>query len=129
MALHDYVPESPRARLAVTLLAVGVGFPIAGWGLVGLLFGAGPLGIVSLMILSGGLATAAGVRVGQGLAEQAAAAPRSANPAVSADADDPVERLRERYADGEITDEEFERRMERLVETEDRRSREVATER
>lgn len=32
---------------------------------------------------------------------------------------DPVERLRERYANGELTDEEFERRLERLIETED----------
>jgi uncharacterized membrane protein len=33
-------------------------------------------------------------------------------------ADDPVDRLRERYAEGELTDEEFERRLERLLETE-----------
>jgi len=32
---------------------------------------------------------------------------------------DPVERLRERYADGEIDDVEFERRLEALVATED----------
>jgi uncharacterized membrane protein len=33
-------------------------------------------------------------------------------------ADDPVDRLRERYAEGELTDAEFERRLERLLETE-----------
>jgi uncharacterized membrane protein len=32
---------------------------------------------------------------------------------------DPLARLRERYAAGELTDEEFERRLERLLETED----------
>lgn len=33
--------------------------------------------------------------------------------------DDPVEQLRERYARGELSDAEFERRLERLLETED----------
>jgi uncharacterized membrane protein len=33
---------------------------------------------------------------------------------------DPLQRLRERYATGELTDAEFERRVERLLETEDR---------
>ncbi|NEU55597.1 SHOCT domain-containing protein [Halorussus sp. MSC15.2] len=33
--------------------------------------------------------------------------------------DDPVEQLRARYARGELTDAEFERRLERLLETED----------
>ena len=33
--------------------------------------------------------------------------------------DDPVEQLRERYARGELTEAEFERRLERLLETED----------
>ena len=35
------------------------------------------------------------------------------------DEEDPLERLKRRYADGEIGDEEFERRLERLLETED----------
>ena len=33
--------------------------------------------------------------------------------------DDPIEELRARYARGELTDEEFEHRLERLIETED----------
>jgi len=33
--------------------------------------------------------------------------------------DGPIDELRERYARGEFTDEEFERRLERLLETED----------
>lgn len=33
--------------------------------------------------------------------------------------EDPVEALRERYARGELGDEEFERKLERLIETED----------
>ena len=34
----------------------------------------------------------------------------------------PLERLKRRYAEGEISDEEFERRLERLLETEDETS-------
>jgi len=34
--------------------------------------------------------------------------------------DDPLEALRERYANGELTEAEFERKLERLLETEDR---------
>ncbi|RNJ25305.1 SHOCT domain-containing protein [Halosegnis longus] len=33
--------------------------------------------------------------------------------------EDPVDRLKRRYADGELTDEEFEHRLERLIETDD----------
>ncbi|MDZ7746456.1 MAG: SHOCT domain-containing protein [Halobacteriales archaeon] len=33
--------------------------------------------------------------------------------------EDPVERLKRRYADGELTDAEFEHRLERLLETDD----------
>ncbi|NHN60191.1 MULTISPECIES: SHOCT domain-containing protein [Halorussus] len=48
--------------------------------------------------------------------------------------DGPIDELRARYARGELTDEEFERRLERLLETEDAevagtRSREVAFDR
>ena len=50
-----------------------------------------------------------------------AANPMDGSTAATTDAetDDPVERLRERYADGEIDDVEFERRLEALVATED----------
>ncbi len=34
--------------------------------------------------------------------------------------DDPLDALRERYANGELTEAEFERKLERLLETEDR---------
>jgi uncharacterized membrane protein len=43
----------------------------------------------------------------------------AAESSVAEDPIDPVERLRSRYARGELFDEEFERRLERLVETED----------
>lgn len=40
------------------------------------------------------------------------------DPAVDAEDDDPVATVRERYARGELTEEEFERRLDRLLETE-----------
>jgi len=45
---------------------------------------------------------------------------QEADPAPSNDTSDetPLERLRRRYADGELTDEQFERKLERLLETE-----------
>jgi len=46
-------------------------------------------------------------------------APASETTTSEAETADPVERLRERYADGEIDDVEFERRLEALVATED----------
>jgi len=36
----------------------------------------------------------------------------------STDSEDPVETLRRRYAEGELTDEQFERKLERLLEVE-----------
>jgi len=42
-----------------------------------------------------------------------------ASDSTTADEDDAIQRLRERYAAGEIDDVEFERKVERLLETED----------
>jgi len=47
------------------------------------------------------------------------AEPNSEDADVTATADDPVELLRERYARGELSKEEFEARLDRLLETED----------
>ncbi|OYR42371.1 hypothetical protein DJ82_02440 [Halorubrum sp. Ib24] len=46
-----------------------------------------------------------------------------ASAATTAAAGDPLETLRERYATGEIGEEEFERRLDRLLETEDLKGR------
>lgn len=45
------------------------------------------------------------------------------------DTEDPLETLRERYARGELSDEEFEQKLERLLETETRESAERHRER
>jgi uncharacterized membrane protein len=51
---------------------------------------------------------------------EAGEADEESEPAATGEpAADPLDRLRERYAEGELTDGEFERRLERLLETED----------
>lgn len=52
--------------------------------------------------------------IGEILGEQSESEPRK----IGAE-NDPLETLRDRYARGELTDEEFERKAERLVDTED----------
>jgi len=52
-----------------------------------------------------------------------------ASAATTAAAGDPLETLRERYATGEIGEEEFERRLDRLLETEELEGRLDAAER
>lgn len=42
----------------------------------------------------------------------------AASTAPDADGEAPLDRLRRRYAEGELTDEQFERKLERLLETE-----------
>jgi len=97
------------------------------------------LGLVtSLLVLAVGLAVTLAVVAGLGYAawwglssllgddEQSADAGVDHNPTLGTGADDRVERLRERYADGELTEAEFERRLERALE--ESGEREVETE-
>lgn len=131
--IHRYAPEAPFSRLLLALVL------LVGGSLVTLL-GVFPLlvvltgGLVEIWSLALVLLLVPGVRglqaayhLARGVADQAAAAPAEANPArVSrnddADADDPVRLLQKRYAQGEIDEETFEARMERLLESDRRAS-------
>ncbi|RKD88097.1 SHOCT domain-containing protein [Halopiger aswanensis] len=136
--LHRYAPRSPAGRTVVAIVAASIAVPttIQGvWELTRDVPAAPPyllLGAV-LFAIAGCLTV--------GVVREANAAPDSASPADrrsvarAADADtvpggrggrgnhgnrpaDPIETLRQRYAAGELGDDEFERRLERLVETE-----------
>jgi len=67
----------------------------------------------------GGVVFLAAIFLSDFLADVLAPGARTAATPATDDADDPVEVLGERYADGEIDEAEFERRLERLLATED----------
>lgn len=125
--LHRYAPRSPAGRTVLAILATAIAVPttIQGfWELTRDVPAAPPYLLVGAVLF----AIAACLTVG--VVRQANAAPDSASPVDrsastrSADrrsgerTDDPIEMLRERYAAGELTDDEFQRRLDRLLETE-----------
>jgi len=113
--VHRAAPESARGRGLLTLLSSSVAAVC--FGAVLFLHGT----IVPFLVAVGGIAVVIAFVLGYGLTRQAAAAPEEANPAARRsrpdDETDPVTTLQQRYAEGELTDEEFERRMERLMES------------
>lgn len=133
--VHRVAPSSPRVRMILTgalLVASMVGVLSTAM--------AGSTPVIVLAVLFTVAAAGLAVSLGSGLAEQAAAAPGAANPAASAPSTperepEPIETLQQRYAAGELTDAEFEARMDRLLESgarpegEGAREREPAVER
>jgi uncharacterized membrane protein len=107
--------------LIVVLTVVSFVFELV-WGLIGLLFGivslAATIGVfvalgyavywLASRVLSGDDETASATDVAQTRGTDAAGVTGS-------DGTDPVERLSERYANGEITEAELERRLERVL--------------
>ena len=102
-----------RARDNVTELAA---LAVTGFWLVALLTGQ-EWWLVALLV--GYVVVVPLTELLYGDAEEAADI-EEADPAPPSDTGDetPLERLRRRYADGELTDEQFERKLERLLETE-----------
>jgi uncharacterized membrane protein len=125
--VERYAPNSPRARV---LLAVGLLLPVAGW-FVGVLetvlvYG----GSISSQLVLGPFVIAGllgATILLRSVARRAADAPDpdwwGGEAPSAAEGYDPVELLRERYARGELDDDEFERRVEALVETEGAQTR------
>jgi uncharacterized membrane protein len=124
--VERYAPNSPVVRV---LLATVLLVPVAAWvgGLLEtvLVYG-GPISSLLVFgpvgpLLGVGAALVAGLLL-RSVARRAAETPEpdwwGGDDSSSAGGDDPVALLRERYARGELDDEEFERRVEALVETE-----------
>ncbi|WP_049981615.1 SHOCT domain-containing protein [Halolamina rubra] len=117
--VHRAAPESARGRGFLTLLSSSV----AAICFVAVLFMHG-----TVVPVLGGLGTATivvALVLGHGLTTQAAAAPDDANPAANwnrleSETTDPIRTLKQRYAEGELTDAEFEERMDRLMESDTR---------
>ena len=120
--VHRVAPSSARARMILTaalLVAAMIGV------LSTSMAGSTPAIVLAVLftVATAGLA----VSLGRGLVGQADAAPREANPAASEPSSveetaDPVTTLKQRYAEGELTDAEFEERMDRLLDSDGRSS-------
>lgn len=119
--------HSPLGRTVVAVLCSFVGFPALVGGLVVLVFGGSILfGLLSLsfavMTLAIAFVLTMSVVIEAERASETDTDTHSNDPFESqrmdAPNEDPVARLRMRYARGELTDQEFERRLERLLETE-----------
>jgi hypothetical protein len=129
--VHRYAPIETRKRAIVALLLGAPGLGVFLWGVVGL-FAVPGNPIVFLMMLVGGLLSVVSAQLARGILGEAEAAPRDANPVLAShrraedeavETDDPVAVLQNRFARGEMSEEEFDRRMERLLESD--REREV----
>lgn len=128
--VHRYAPRSPLVRVLLALVGVVVALLTTVIGLhwlVRMVYGGYGLFSWGWLTVPGVLGLVAVYYLARGVADQAAAAPAEANPARGrhrdgADAADPVRVLQERYARGEVDDEQFESRMERLLESDARTS-------
>lgn len=115
--VHRFAPSSARTRMLLTAVLVvtavvgALSTPIAG-----------SPGAIVLAVLVTVAAAGFATSLGTGLVRQAADAPSDANPAstekpTAGPAADPIATLQQRYAEGELTDAEFERRMDQLLES------------
>ncbi|MBZ6496521.1 SHOCT domain-containing protein [Natrinema longum] len=121
--VHRYAPASPAGRTAVAIIASVVGVPTLVLGLVGL---TGDVALAALFLLVSAVTLIVAGQLTRGVVRQAEAAPDGAPTETSTtdSTENPVETLRRRYAAGDIDDEEFQYRLDRLLETEgtDRRT-------
>ncbi|MEY7848463.1 SHOCT domain-containing protein [Natrarchaeobius sp. A-rgal3] len=124
--VHRYAPDSPAGRTAVAIVTSLFGVPAFVFGVLAFL-GAPLVGLVFLALSVPALAIAGCLTLG--VVRQANEAP-TATPLTEPRADEdgsartdaetepPIETLRRRYAAGKLDDEEFQRRLDRLLETE-----------
>lgn len=119
---HRYMPDSPDSQASTAIVASLIGFPSMVVGIIGLdptngsvttgwgfLFSL--IGVVTLVI-AGYLALNV-VRQ----SNAASAADHRDEAGLDGTTAPPIETLRRRYAEGELNDDEFQRRLDRLLET------------
>ncbi|RYJ08189.1 SHOCT domain-containing protein [Halogeometricum borinquense] len=118
--VHQYAPDSPAGRTAVAIIASLIGVPALVLGLIGITGNAVANGFLFLLASLALLAVAWCMTLG--VVRQANAAP-DATPLTNPQTEDvtqtPVETLRQRYAEGKLSDKEFQRRLDQLLETEE----------
>lgn len=125
--LHRYAPRSPAGRTALAILATSIAVPttIQGfWELTRDVPAAPPYLLVGAVLFAiAGCLTVGVVRQANAAPDSAPPADRSSPTRAAEDEpedrrEDPIETLRDRYAAGELADDEFQRRLARLLETE-----------
>ena len=127
--VHRYAPQSPAGRTAIAIIGCLIGVPAFVLGLIGL---GGDVAAGLLFLLLSAVTLGISGQLILGVVRQANAAPIS-SPQDDQQMDDvnetPIETLRRRYAEGEIDDETFERRLDQLIETEEPEQQKTETER
>jgi len=127
--VHRYAPQSPAGRTAIAIIGGLLGVPAFVLGLIGL---SGNVAAGLLFLLVSTVILGISGQLTLGVVRQANAAPAS-SPQDDQQIDDanetPIETLRRRYAEGEIDDEAFERRLDQLIETEEPEQRKTESER
>ncbi|RLM63373.1 SHOCT domain-containing protein [Halorubrum sp. Atlit-26R] len=127
--VHRYAPQSPAGRTAIAIIGGLLGVPAFVLGLIGL---SGNVAAGLLFLLVSTVILGISGQLTLGVVRQANAAPVS-SPQDDQQIDDanetPIETLRRRYAEGEIDDEAFERRLDQLIETEEPEQRKTESER
>jgi len=128
------VPAEPFGRLATAMVAATVGLPAAIYGAFALTWPVqrwlyvGQAGSIAALLF-GLFALATAHSLVKDVSRTVEAAETTDGDGSIVDeravdgADDPLTTLKRRYADGELTDEEFERRVDRLVELDEVESR------
>ena len=116
--VHRYAPQSPTGRTATAIVACLIGVPALVFGLVAL---AGSVASGMLFLLLSTVTLSVAGQLIWGVIRQANAAPADSLHGQQLDESSgtPIETLRRRYAEGELDQAEFERRLDQLIETEE----------
>ncbi|MFU1782893.1 SHOCT domain-containing protein [Haloarcula japonica] len=117
--VHQYAPQSPAGRTATAIIACLIGVPALVLGLIGLT-GNVAAGILFLLLSTVTLGVAG--ELIRGVIRQANAAPADSlqdGQQIDETNETPIETLRQRYAEGELDQEAFERRLDQLIGTEE----------
>ncbi|WP_049943784.1 SHOCT domain-containing protein [Haloarcula argentinensis] len=117
--IHRYAPQSPTGRTAIAIVACLIGVPALVFGLFALT-GSVVSGVLFLLLSTVTLSVAG--QLIRGVIRQANASPADSlqdGQQLDESNETPIETLRRRYAEGELDQEEFERRLDQLIETEE----------
>ncbi|TKX38083.1 SHOCT domain-containing protein [Halorubrum sp. CGM4_25_10-8A] len=127
--VHRYAPQSPAGRTAIAIIGGLLGVPAFVLGLIGL---SGNVAAGLLFLLVSTVILGISGQLTLGVVRQANASPASSpqnDQQIDEANETPIETLRRRYAEGEIDDEAFERRLDQLIETEEPEQRKTESER